>query len=79
VGDVQAQVRIKWLRGGLLAVLTVQKYLDEEGYISTTLGSGSFTVSVLLGQAYKLSILWEPDLKKFTFKVNNETQTWTSS
>jgi len=79
VGDVQAQVRIGWLHGQLLVTWAVQKYLDVAGYTFSTLGSGSFTVSVSLEHSYKLSILWEPNLKKFTFKVDSETQSWTSS
>jgi len=79
VGEVQAAVRIGFQSGPLKALWIVQKNLNANGSSQQMLGIGEFPISISLEQTYKLSILWEPALKRLTFSVGDTSLTWTSS
>jgi len=79
VGEVQAAVRIEFQSGRLKAFWIVQKNLDANGSSKQMLDIGEFPITISLEQTYKLSILWEPALKRFTFSVGDTNLTWTSS
>jgi hypothetical protein len=78
-GEVQAVIRIALYRGELKAQWAVEKSLDDEAAQWETLGSGMFTETISLNMPYRLSIQFEPSLKRFTFKLGTSTSAWTST
>jgi hypothetical protein len=78
-GEVQAVIRIALYRGELKAQWAVEKSLDDEATQWWTLGSAFFPGTISLNIPYKLSIQFEPSLKRFTFKLGTSTSTWTST
>jgi uncharacterized repeat protein (TIGR02543 family) len=78
-GEVQGVIRIVLSQGGLKAEWVVWKSLNDEASQGETLGSGIFSDPISLNISYKLSIQFEPSLKRFTFKLGTSVLTWTST
>jgi probable HAF family extracellular repeat protein len=78
-GEVQGTLRLVLNRGKLKAQWAVERSLDDEATQWETLGSGILPNAISLNIRYKLSIQFEPVLKRFTFKLATLTSTWTST
>jgi hypothetical protein len=77
VGEVMARIDLTYQWGQLTAHWSVSKSTD--GSTWPWVANGSFPIPISLGQSYKLSILWEPAIKRFTFTANGISQYWTST
>jgi hypothetical protein len=77
-GEVQVTIWMLQYRGQLFAEWRVSKAMDDGGTNWSAIGGAKFSNSIDLNTTYKLSILFEPSLKRFTFRVGTTTLTWTS-
>ena len=77
VGEVMARIDLRYQWGQLTAQWSVSKSTD--GSTWPWVANGSFPIPISLGQSYKLSILWEPAIKRLTFTVNGISQYWIST
>jgi len=72
IGEVQASVGLGCQGGNLKGLWSVSK--SRDGSTWPWVANGSFAIPISLGQSYKVSILWEPEIKKITFTINEESQ-----
>jgi len=77
-GEVQVSIRIIQYRGQLFAEWKVSKAMDDGGTNWSAIGGAKFSNPINLNTTYKLSILFERSLKRFTFGVGTTTLKWTS-
>lgn len=78
MGEIQASLRISKLRGKTNIAWSVHRSTNDSGTAWTPLAQGDFPNKFSLKKTYKLSILFEPNLKRFTFTVDGTSLTWTS-
>ncbi len=78
-GDVLASIRIEPNDGELWVFWYVLRTENDAGTSFTLLASGSFPNPVHLHRVYKLFLGFNPESKTFEFRVDGETQSWTSS
>jgi hypothetical protein len=70
IGDVQPEIRIGLTETTPTASWSVWRFTNSAGTTAATLGSGSFTTPITLGNPYTLFLGW--DGSRFTFKINGE-------
>jgi len=68
-GEVQGVVNIRKYKGRLEAHWSITRYDNDAGDSWTTVDEGVFPVAISLKKTYKVSILFEPTKKTFTFSV----------
>ena len=68
LGDVWAEISLGGEETTPSAYWLVKRYINAEGTDTTTLGTGTFPVSVNIGETYNLFLGW--DEETFTFKCN---------
>jgi hypothetical protein len=74
-GDVWAEVVIGGIETDPSAGWVVVRYNDAKGTNTTTLGHGTFPITINLGETYDLFLGW--DGSTFTFKCNDNIATYT--
>lgn len=78
-GEVQASLWIRKFRGLATIGWKIFKITNENGTSWISLAQADFPIKFSLKKTYKLSILFEPDQKRFTFTVDGTSLTWIST